>query len=224
MLYVSVDSLLIFPDRTWSNMQIKIKWFPMPLFNLFLLLNNLILFYWFLWFSKKCLGLNRYICVVCLFFFCQWISWFPDLFSLTHMSARLQKTSQDIFSDWKTLDKTSRQIYKLNLALNEFSQSTFSSSGGRLSNSNDSFIVYCTKGLRLCQLPSVDMSLAHRHQARKKPLRNPLVTLLDIRTSYCALTRRRTITIFSDTWVGFNASYQRIIPEENEKVATEFPK
>ena len=148
-------------------MQIKIKWFPMPLFNLCLLPNNLILFYWFRWVSKKCLGLNSYICVVFFFFFfCQWISWFPDLFSLTPVSARLQKTSQDIFSDWKTLDETSRQIYKLKLALNEFSQSTFFSSGGRLSNSNGSFIVYCKKGLRLCQLPSVDMSLANRHQAR----------------------------------------------------------
>ena len=41
----------------------------MPLFNLFLLPNNLILFYWFRWFSKKCLGLNSYICVVFFFFF-----------------------------------------------------------------------------------------------------------------------------------------------------------
>ena len=117
------------------------------------------------------------------------------MFSLTPVSARLQKTSQDIFSDWKTLDETSRQIYKLKLALNEFSQSTFFSSGGRLSNSNGSFIVYCKKGLRFanfllltCLWPTVT-----RHG--KKPLRNPLATLLDIRASYCALTRRRTITM-----------------------------
>ena len=61
-------------------MQIKIKWFPMSLFNLFLLRNNLILFYWFRWFSKKCLGLNSYICVVFFFFFFLsvniMISWF----------------------------------------------------------------------------------------------------------------------------------------------------
>ena len=39
------------------------------------------------------------------------------------LSARLQITRKCICSDWKTLEKTSRQIYKQILALKEFSQS-----------------------------------------------------------------------------------------------------
>ena len=39
------------------------------------------------------------------------------------LSARLQITRKCICNDWKTLEKTSRQIYKQILALKEFSQS-----------------------------------------------------------------------------------------------------
>ena len=41
------------------------------------------------------------------------------------LSARLQITRKCICTDWKTLEKNSRQIYKQILALKEFSQSIF---------------------------------------------------------------------------------------------------
>ena len=77
---------------------------------------------------------------------------------------------------------------------------------------NWSFIVYCKRSSVFRQLPSVEMSITNRHahvrigpivrhirNAYQKCLPEKLTyfiaTLLDIRTSFCALIRRQTVTM-----------------------------
>ena len=108
--------------------------------------------------------------------------------------------------------KTSRQIYIHILALNEFSQSIFFSSGRRLSSSNCSFIVYCKRSsaspTSFCRhvyaQPSRTITIWTNREARKKhryqkrlseKLTYFLATLLDIRTSSYALNHIQTITM-----------------------------
>ena len=103
-------------------------------------------------------------------------------------------------------------IYTFCMAMNEFSQSFFFSSRRRLSSLNCSFIVYYKRSSVFRQLPSVDMSVPNRHahvrigpivrhirNAYQKRLSEKLTyfiaTLLDIRTSFCALIRRQTVTM-----------------------------
>ena len=102
--------------------------------------------------------------------------------------------------------------YTFCMAMNEFSQSFFFFFLRRLSSLNCSFIVYYKRSSVFRQLPSVDMSVPNRHahvriglivrhirNAYQKRLSEKLTyfiaTLLDIRTSFCALIRRQTVTM-----------------------------
>ena len=84
--------------------------------------------------------------------------------------------------------KNSRQLNKQILALNEFSQRNFFSSGRRFSSSNCSVIVYSKRFLptSFCW---------HVYAQQSRTLKCVLATLLNISTSFCALIHRRTITM-----------------------------
>ena len=168
----------------------------MPLFNLCLLPNNLILFYWFRWVSKKCLGLNSYICVVFFFFF--FVSEYHDFLICFHWHQcrrdcrKRVKTSSAIGRRWmKPVGKFTNSNWPW---MNSLKAPFFRQEEGfQIRTALSLFTVKKVFGfanflLLTCLWPTVT-----RHG--KKPLRNPLATLLDIRASYCALTRRRTITM-----------------------------
>ena len=111
-------------------------------------------------------------------------------------------------SDCRRRWKTSQQIYKHILALNEFSQSNFFLQEEGFYCSDCSFIFYCKRACAsptsLCwhvyAQPSRTRKNWTNREVRKKTFLSKtlafvLATLLDIWTSFCAPSHRRTLTM-----------------------------
>ena len=132
--------------------------------------------------------------------------------------------------------KTSRQIYIHILALNEFSQSIFFSSGRRLSSSNNSFIVHCKRSSapptsfcwHVYAQPSRTITNWTNREARKKHryqkrLSEKLTYLLATPAGYqnellCTKSHTDDNNGLCDTWAGWNvnAGYHILLRLEGE--------
>ena len=164
---------------------------------------------------------------VCRFFFLNvniTIFWFVLTLEL---SARLQNTRQSICSEWnKTLENQPTNL-KANSGLEGILSKPFfcSEEGFKVRTTLSLFTVNCKRSLPtpFCEFWHVTAPNRHAH-VRITPIvrriRNswetrPLetltyvrATLQDIRTSFCALIRRRTIqTVLTSAWAGWNAGY-----------------